>query len=145
MDRCRIDEEVGRQGVQSPPLLPGPTNPHHFQASTLKRMLCIPNCSALSQPQLHHFKSLATELFIYGPRSTDCTAKPFVRRNSAQRARTTFFGCCLIAFFAQGCHLVALNTMVRQNRCKQLTNKTKQKRVQQQILPLRLMLSLFLV
>lgn len=49
-------------------------------------MLCIPNCSALSQPQLYHFKSLATELFIYGPCSTDCTAKPFVRRNSAQRA-----------------------------------------------------------
>lgn len=35
-------------------------NPHHFHAIVLKRMLCVQSCSALSQPQLYHFKRLWT-------------------------------------------------------------------------------------
>lgn len=48
----------------------GANNPHHFQ-----RMLCGRSESALSQPRLYHFKSLALELFVYRLHNIDYTTK----------------------------------------------------------------------
>lgn len=122
VDRWRKDEEVVWQAVQSPPLLPGPTTLTTSRRVSLKRMLCARSCSALSQPQLYHFKSLAPELLVYKLHSIDCMAKS--KSAGWSKVHTAHTGTLVItlgntryAFSAQGCHLVALNSTMLVKRC----------------------------
>lgn len=90
-------------------------NPHHFQASILKRMLCVQSCPALSQPQLYHFKSLATELFVYKLHSPDCmTNSLHVGIQQSAHAGTSAIT-LEEGFSAQGFHLVAMKSVMLEN------------------------------
>lgn len=80
-----------------PPLLPGPTTLPTSRRVYLKRMLCARSCSALSQPQLYRFKSLAPELFVYRPHSIDCIAKS--KSVGWSRVHTAHAGTLVISCF----------------------------------------------